>query len=78
METTITIEYGSDLKNTLTIHEELLRCHSKEFEQLVARAKSLREQYAKTKVMRDHIGCCVFPEVTAKEFEEKCLEKRVC
>ncbi|EUC43023.1 hypothetical protein COCMIDRAFT_7494 [Bipolaris oryzae ATCC 44560] len=78
MQTPVEIECGPDLSIKLTIHEELLCCHSKLLEERFTKAKNLRKQFEQTDHLRDQIAAHVFPEVTAEEFaaddhEEKAL-----
>jgi hypothetical protein len=77
MQTTITIECGQELETKLTMHEEILRCNSKRFGQVYAKAKPMRELYKKTQSVCDKLAAFVFPEVTTKQFEENGLEEEV-
>ncbi|KAF5847646.1 hypothetical protein GGP41_000347 [Bipolaris sorokiniana] len=78
MQAPVAIECSPDLSIKFTIHEELLRCHSKLLEECFTKAKILRKQFEQTDHLRDQIAAHVFPEVTAEEFaagdhEEKAL-----
>ncbi len=77
MDTAISIEYGLELNSRLTIHEGMLRCHSKKFEKLFVQAKHIREQFAQTTLLKDQVARFVYPEVTEREFEERSLDKQV-
>jgi hypothetical protein len=77
MQTTITIECGQDLGIKLTAHEEMLRCHSKRLDELYVRAKPVREQYQKCMSICDQLAALLFPEMTAKQFEETSSEDQV-
>lgn len=77
MQTPLTVECGDGLTVKLTMHEEILCCHSKLLADRFANAKSLREQYKRTKSISDKIAACVFPEVSPKQFEDSGLEVRV-
>ncbi|XP_014562194.1 hypothetical protein COCVIDRAFT_85043 [Bipolaris victoriae FI3] len=78
MQTPVEIECGPDLSIKLTIHEELLRCHSELLQDRFTKAKILRKQFEQIDHLRDQIAAHVFPEVTAEDFsagdhEEKAL-----
>ena len=77
MQTPITIECGQDLSDKLTVHEELLCCHSRLLEQRFSAAKDMRQQYEQAKTLRDQMAAYVFPEVTKVQFEARSCEKRV-
>ncbi|KAJ6200064.1 hypothetical protein J3E72DRAFT_391961 [Bipolaris maydis] len=68
MQTPVEIECGPDLSTKLTIHEELLCCHSKLLEERFIQAKVLRKQFEQSDHLRDQIAPHVFPEVTAEQF----------
>lgn len=78
MATTISIECGPKLATKLTAHEELLCCCSRLFQQLHTKAKPLRDQYTNCDDLKDQLARCVFPEVTAKQFENDHMEEIVC
>jgi hypothetical protein len=77
MQTLIEIACGPDLSIKLTVHEELLRYHSRLLEERFAKAKSLRRQYEKLNDLRNQIAEHVFPEVTADLFEHENREEVV-
>lgn len=77
METPWSIEYGKNLVSKLTIHEEMLRCHSKAFEKLCATAKPLQERYVKCRDLMASLGSCGYPEVTQKQFKAERMERMV-
>ncbi|USP79019.1 hypothetical protein yc1106_06293 [Curvularia clavata] len=76
MQTPITIECGKNLSEKLTVHEELLCCHSRLLEQRFFAAKDMRQQYEQAKTLRDQMAAYVFPEVTKVQFEARSCEKR--
>ena len=78
MKTTISVEYGENLTSKVTMHEELLRCHSKSLEQLFTKAKPLREQYVQNQRLMGRLASFVFPEATLKQFEDNGMEHKVC
>lgn len=77
LQTPVSVEYGEDLKERLTIHEEILRCHSPKFEKLCAKAQPLCKQYAKSKALNDQVAKFVFPEVTPEQFDRHRLSEKV-
>jgi hypothetical protein len=77
MQTLITIECGPKLETKLTLHEELLCCHSKQLAGQFAKAKSARIQFAKADKFREKLAAYVYPETTQKEFEDGRLEQQV-
>jgi hypothetical protein len=77
MQTTIAIVCGQESKAEVTMHEEILRCHSKTLDQLFKKAMPVREQYAESKSICDQLAAFVFPEITIKEFEDTGAEEMV-
>jgi hypothetical protein len=77
MQTTITVECGQDLATKLTMHEGILRSHSKKLDQLFNKAKSLRENYESSKSICGQLSAIMLPEMTAKKFEENSFEDQV-
>lgn len=77
MQAPVAIECSPDLSIKFTIHEELLRCHSKLLEECFTKAKILRKQFEQTDHLRDQIAAHVFPEVTAEEFAAGDHEEKV-
>ncbi|KAF2846549.1 hypothetical protein T440DRAFT_227918 [Plenodomus tracheiphilus IPT5] len=78
MQTIISVECGNDLTATpIIIHEEMLCCYSKLFNQNREKAKVLRNQYAECRHLLKALGAHVFPEVTSKQFENDRLELKV-
>jgi bacterioferritin-associated ferredoxin len=77
MQTTISIECGQELETKVTMHEEILRCHSKRLDQLYAKAKPLREQCGKCQRLCKQVARFIFPEMTAKQFEDASSEHDV-
>ncbi|CAO2649999.1 Nn.00g012910.m01.CDS01 [Neocucurbitaria sp. VM-36] len=76
MDAAITVECGDSLTSHLTLYEGYLRCHSKSFERLYVRAKFLREQYTESERLMDALAAFVFPEATAKQFEDTGMEEK--
>ncbi|KAJ4373106.1 hypothetical protein N0V83_003397 [Neocucurbitaria cava] len=77
MDVAISVEYGERLSCQVTIHEGLLRCHSKLFEQLCARAKLLRGRYIQSDAMMDRLALYMFPETTTEQFENDDMGAKV-
>lgn len=77
MQTPVEIECGPDLSIKLTIHEELLRCHSELLQDRFTKAKILRKQFEQIDHLRDQIAAHVFPEVTAEDFSAGDHEEKV-
>lgn len=77
MQTPLTVECGDDLTVKLTMHEEILCCHSKLLGDRFAKAKPLMEQYRCTKTISNKLASYIFPEVTPKQFEDRGLEAQV-
>lgn len=77
MQTPVSVEYGENLAQKLTMHEEILRCHSPMFEHRCTKAKPLWEQYTKSRALSDQVAKFVFPEVTAEQFDKHRLSEKV-
>jgi hypothetical protein len=78
MQTSINIECGPKLQTKLTVHEEMLCCHSKPLQARFLKAKSIRQQFVKADDFRDQLAAYVFPETTPKEFEDDRCDQKVC
>jgi hypothetical protein len=77
MQTPITIECGPKLQTKLTVHEEILCCHSKPLQARFSKARSIRKQFAKADDFRDQLAAYVFPEATPREFEDNRYDQKV-
>ncbi|KAG9185660.1 hypothetical protein G6011_06991 [Alternaria panax] len=69
MQTLITIECGPDLKTKLTVHEEILCCHSNQLQGQFSKAKTARTDYEKAGEFREKLAAYVFPEASQKDYE---------
>jgi hypothetical protein len=78
METEITLVYGKKLKQSRTIHQELLCCHSDSAQRLFKGAEALREAYSLADDIRRQLKELVYPRVTDKTFDDEHMENKVC
>ncbi|KAI4701873.1 hypothetical protein J4E89_010564 [Alternaria sp. Ai002NY15] len=76
MQTPITIECGPDLATKLIFHQEIICCNSKQLSNRFEKAKPLMAYYKKADELRNELARYVFPEVDAKEFEDRKMDRQ--
>jgi hypothetical protein len=77
MHTPLIAECGQVLKTKLTMHEEMLRCHSKKLDQLFTNEMLTRKLSKVCKSICDKVATYLFPELNPKQFEEAGSEEQV-
>ncbi|KAF2832416.1 hypothetical protein CC86DRAFT_366209 [Ophiobolus disseminans] len=75
METEITLQYGTDFKQSRVIHEEILSCHSQAARELFKRAKTLRDAYPVAHDLRKQLKGFILMCGSEKQFEASHSEK---
>jgi hypothetical protein len=77
MSTPIEIECGPDLATKLTVHEELLRCHSTLLDERYTKAKFERDAIADRSAFQAAIATYVYPVTPAKRFVDSNAAEKV-
>ncbi|CAI6334224.1 unnamed protein product [Periconia digitata] len=68
MQTTVTLEYGRNLKEQSSLHLSCLVNQSTNLAHRFANAENIRRNYAKTKVMRHQVKALLPPQLSEKQF----------
>jgi hypothetical protein len=77
MVTKITLEYGEKFKQHITIHKEMICCHSSAMQSRFKKAEALRISYSSADKLRKDLKRLVYPRVSAQDFDEEHKENEV-
>jgi hypothetical protein len=75
MVTEITLEYGEKFELHITIHKEMICCHSPTMQTHFKRAESLRTAYSTAHKLRKDLKRLVYPRISVQDFDEEHMEK---
>jgi hypothetical protein len=77
MKTGITLEYGEKFQLHITIHKEMICCHSSAMQTRFKKAELLRTAYSTADKLRKDLKRLVYPRVSVQDFNEDHMEKEV-